>query len=142
MIALALVSALAVLGSSTKASFGKLIDDTLGADFVASTASQTPFSPQVAKTLADVDGVEAVARSRWDAVRIGGGQEFIASVNGRTIEQALAVETVAGSLASVDDGGAAITTDVADERGLEVGDDIEVTFRDGKRDVPVVAVIE
>ncbi len=142
MIGLALVSALAVLGSSTKASFGELIDDTLGADFVASTQTQTAFSKQVADDFADVDGVEAVARERWDAVKIGGGQEYIAAVDGATIEQAIAVTTLAGSITRVDDGGVAITEDVAAARKLELGDTLPVTFRSGKHDVPVVAVIE
>ncbi len=142
MIALALVSALSVLGTSAKASFGKLIDDTLGADFIAANQSQAPITARVARDLAAVDGVAAVSRARWDAVLVDGNQEWIAGVDGMTVDQAIAVETVAGSVRDVDTGGVAVTKAVATERVIGVGDTVPVTFRDGKADVPVVAVIK
>ena len=48
MIGLGLVSMVAILAASLKASFDAALTETLKADYTLSTSSFTPFSPEVA----------------------------------------------------------------------------------------------
>jgi putative ABC transport system permease protein len=65
MIGLTLVSMMAVVGQSAKASIDRTIDQSLAADYVVSNAVGVPFSPSVTDEVEQVPGVAAVARFRF-----------------------------------------------------------------------------
>ncbi|CAN5654155.1 ABC transporter permease [soil metagenome] len=134
MIGLALVSAMSVLGSSTTSSVDKLIDRSLGGDFVVSNSTQMGFSAQVAADVRDVPGVAAVGEQRFAVAEVAGGQQFVTAVSPEVLDEALAVEFVAGSGAGLNtgsDGGLLVAEQVATDKGWKVGDTVDVTFLTG-----------
>ena len=70
MIGLGLVAMVTVLASSLKASLNLTIEKSLKADLVLTTSSQTPFSPDVADRVREVDGVGAVSQFRQGGFRV------------------------------------------------------------------------
>jgi putative ABC transport system permease protein len=76
MIGLGLVAMVTVLAASLKASLDLTLEKALKADLVLTTSSQTPFSPDVADRVREVDGVAAVSQFRQGGFRVRGRRPF------------------------------------------------------------------
>jgi putative ABC transport system permease protein len=81
MIGLALVSTMAVLGQSTKASVDELISSDLRADYVVSNAIGMPFSTEIADRIAAVPGVSQVVPVRYGTAQIDGSRTFLTATD-------------------------------------------------------------
>ena len=126
MIGLTLVSMMAVVGQSTKASIDQLIEENFTADYVVSNAIGMPFSPAIAGEVADVPGVDAVSPLRLARVDVGGDGTSIAGVDTATFGRIAQMDFASGDLSDLDARSVLVRDDTRD--GRAVGDTIDVTF--------------
>jgi putative ABC transport system permease protein len=128
MIGLGLVAMVTILASSLKASFDSALEETLKADLTLSTTSFTPFSPQVAEVVRGLPEVGAVSEFRQNGFRIDGSTSFVTAVDPETVEQVAAIDLEEGTTAALTQGSVLVFRDVADEKGLGVGDTVVLAF--------------
>ncbi|HET7325716.1 MAG TPA: FtsX-like permease family protein [Nocardioidaceae bacterium] len=143
MIGLALVSTMAIVGQSAKASVDESIENSFAADFVVSNAVGVPFSPSVADRVEQVDGVETVARLRYAATKVDGSRAVVGGVDPAGFARALEVNVVEGSLDDVG-GSRGILVDEgrAEETGVQVGDTVSVALPRADQSFEVVGLFE
>ena len=143
MVGLALVAAVSVLGASLKASVDDVVDRSLGADFFLTSGSFQGFSPVVADRLRDALEVDGVLALRFTGALVEGREGGVVGVDPVAAEDVLELDVVDGDLAAVADGGLAVTTDVAEQLGLSVGDQVAVTWAStGRQTQALEAVYE
>lgn len=151
MIGLALVTMIGTLGSSATRSVDATISDVIRADFLVSSPTFDPFSPEIGDAVEDVEGVAVVSRfavapASLDGTRpeaeAGPGGQFAAAVDPETVEQAVAVDVTEGSLTDLADGTAAVDVDTAAQEDLELGSTVTVTWTTGEGTYDVVALYE
>jgi putative ABC transport system permease protein len=133
MVGLALVGAFSIIGASTNASVDALVDESLGADYVVSTAIGAPFSADIAEEIRGIDGVGAVTQQRFGEAAIDGVPTFISAVDAATLDSALAVDYVAGGTEGLQDGGLIVDEDTAASHGWSVGDSVPALLANGQR---------
>jgi putative ABC transport system permease protein len=137
MIGLALVSGLAVVGSSMVASASKEIDETVGADFIVQSSTWMTMLPDVRDAVHEADHLSQVVDVRiFDGeITMPGGatvtQQFTAVDPG--FPDVMRVEVTEGSLTdALRPGGVALDAGRADSHDVGVGDVIEVTLKNGE----------
>jgi putative ABC transport system permease protein len=128
MIGLGLVSMVAILSASLKASFDAALTETLKADFTLTTTSFTTFSPDVAERVRQLPQVAAVTEFRQGGFRVEGGTSFITAVDPSTIDETATLKVSSGGVESLNHGEVLVFTDAADERNLRVGDTLPAEF--------------
>ncbi|MEP6528209.1 MAG: FtsX-like permease family protein [Nocardioidaceae bacterium] len=138
MIGLALVTTMAILGSSTAASTDKLIKDTFKADFVVSTTVQTPFSPTIGREIAKTPGVDTAAMFRGQQIKVNGSTQFFGGIDPADFGKAVAVDIQSGSLSDLREGTMLMEAHQADSEDVQVGDQQTVAFPDGDERLTVV----
>ena len=141
MIGLALISGMSVLAASTNASIDRLVDRSLGADFVVSDSFGTPFAGTVADELDDVPGVALAGSERYGPVKINGKETFVATLDPALLGDAIAVKYVSGrqGLAA---GEVLVDQPTAADSGWQVGDRVPMTFPGGDTTVTITGIIE
>ena len=139
MIGLALVSTMAVLGESTKASVDELVGSDLRADYVVSNAIGAPFSTAIGERIAQVPGVADVVPVRYGQARIDGADTFLTATEISDYGRMVTLTVRDGSL---DTGGLVVAADRAAEKGWHVGDPVTLTFPGGTVVLPVAAIVE
>ena len=129
MIGLGLVVFVSVFMTSAKASAAQVLDETLKADFILNTTSFQPFSPQVARELADHPEFSAVSPFRQGEVRIDGALAFVSGVDPATVAEVASVPMAGGSIDALERPGTVLLfRGIAQSRGLQVGDELAVAF--------------
>src|SRR6478672_2688305 len=139
MIGLALVSAMAVIGQSTKASIDELVGSDLRADYIVSNAIGAPFSAAIGQQIAQVPGVAQVVPVRYGMAQIGGDDAFLVAADPAAFGRMTSLVVRDGSL---DSGGLVVAQDRADAGGWHVGDTVAITLPSGPADLTVGAIIE
>ena len=81
MIGLALVSTIAVMAGSMKASIDDVVDDEFAPDFIAQSIVFAPFSTVVGDQMAQVPGVDKVSRQQMLETKIGKDNETISAAD-------------------------------------------------------------
>ena len=142
MIGLGLVVFVSVFMTTLKASASETLDETLRADFILSASGFQPFSPSVARQLAERPEFAAVAPFRQAGAQINGGLTFIAGMDPATADDVIDVPFDAGSWDALSEPGTVlIHKGPARALGLGVGDDLPVTFaRTGKQQLKIVGI--
>lgn len=140
MIGLALVSTMAVLGQSTKASIDQSLRNDLTADYVISNATAAPFSATIGPRVAAVPGVAEVVAFRVTVAGINGVQGAVASFDAAAFSKAVAMTVESGSLNTGDDG-LLVTSTRAGAEGWQVGDALTVDLPAGSRTMPIVGIV-
>ena len=128
MIGLGLVAMVTVLASSLKASLNLTIEKALKADLVLTTSSQTPFSPDVADRVREVDGVAAVSQFRQGGFRVKGSTAFVTAVDPATIDDVASLELSPDAIQGLEDGKIVVFDDVMADENWKVGDTIPTAF--------------
>ena len=129
MIGLALVSAGGVLASSLVKSANDVIDRSVGADFIVTTANFLPIPGTVAAEIRSVQGVDAVTSFRAGQAQIGGDVASFQGVTADTVDRTLQLEIVDGELGALQEqGGLLVDADLARDRGWRVGERIPTVF--------------
>ncbi|MDX6199272.1 MAG: putative transport system permease protein [Actinomycetota bacterium] len=128
MVGLALVAAVSVLGSSLKSSTVKIVDTSLGADYILHTENFTPFSGAVGKDLEGKPGIASVASFRFGEAKVGKSTSPVQGVEPEALAEVLKLKPIAGKFADMGTG-LAISKKVAKDHGWKVGDTVPVTWR-------------
>ncbi|NEK59473.1 ABC transporter permease [Geodermatophilus sabuli] len=132
MVGLALVSGFSIIGASTSASVDALVEESLGADYVVSTAVGAPFSAEIAEQIRGIDGVEAVTQQRFGQAAFDGAPTFISAIDADTLDSALVLDYVSGGTEGLRDGGLLVDEDTAASNGWSVGDSVPAVLANGR----------
>ncbi|MCO8128592.1 FtsX-like permease family protein [Acidimicrobiia bacterium EGI L10123] len=131
MIGVGLVSFITIFASSTKASFNDVIDRAFTGDVVITSPQQFGgsggMSPELTERVAALPEVETAAGVRGGVVEVDGSVEFLLAADEATFD-VFDVEPVAGSPDDLDATSIAVFEDVAQDRGLSVGDTVDAAF--------------
>ncbi|WP_420120021.1 ABC transporter permease [Nakamurella sp.] len=139
MIGLALVSAMAVIGQSAKASVDALVASDLRADYVVSNAVGAPFSAAIGQRIAALPGVAEVVPVRYGTAEIDGSDAFLVAADPTGLGRMTSLVVTDGRL---DGGGLVAARDRADASGWRVGDTVAVTLPSGVVDLPLTGIVE
>lgn len=131
MIGLALVSTIAVMAGSMKASVDQVVDNEFAPDFIAQSVVFAPFSTKVGDQMAKVDGVETVSRQQLMEARIDDETENIGAADA-SYDDVAELVALRGSV-DFGAGKAIVNQDKAAEEGWDVGDTLELSFPAGKK---------
>jgi putative ABC transport system permease protein len=147
MIGLALISGMSVLAASTNASVDRLVDRSLGADFVVSNSFGMPFSGSVVDEVSDVPGVAHAGSERYTPAKINGKEAFVASIDPALLGNAIAVTYVTGGNGNTGSsrlgaGEVLVDEPTAQASGWQVGDRIPMRFPGGDTTVTVAGIVE
>jgi putative ABC transport system permease protein len=142
MIGVALVGFITILASSTTASLERALDRAFHADFVISSVGDQGFATSIEQDMAAADTVAVVSPLRMATAEVDGDDTTeVYAVEATTIGDQYDLDLVEGSIADIDGDGVAITLDQAEQRGLAIGDQVDMTFADGGQVVLTVRAI-
>ena len=142
MVGMALVALMSILGQSAAASTDAALDEALTSQFVISNVVGQPFSTDVAAQARRVEGVETVAQLRQGPARVDGDRIFVGAVDPRDFALALVLPMRAGSMTDLRPGTVVVSAQVAEQRGLAVGDRVTMTFQGGDVPLEVAGVMQ
>jgi len=128
MIGLALVSAGGVLSASLIKSANAIIDRSIGADFIVTTANFLPIPATVAEELRGVDGIAAVTSFRAGQAKIAGDVSALQGVTADTVDSTLKLDMVTGDVEALARGEMLVDEEKATAKKWAVGDSIPVVF--------------
>ncbi|MEW2332719.1 ABC transporter permease, partial [Micromonospora chersina] len=142
---LALISFMAVLGTSVKSSVRQSYAEVITADHVVESARNEMLgglSPTVYDRVSRLREVAVASRLRYGHWRDGDATQALTAVDPSTLPRVTSLHFTAGNLAALDGGGIVLAEHVARDRGLAVGDELPMTFsRTGARRLPVVGLL-
>lgn len=140
MIGLALVTVVAVLGSSLRSSTSGAVDNQLGPDaeyVVGSTDGFDPFPADAGDAVASAPGVELASSVRSDQARFRGSDTGVVRVEPSSIGRLYSFDWAEGSdaatLAQLGGDGAILMKAFADDHDLAVGDRFAVETSAGDK---------
>jgi putative ABC transport system permease protein len=141
MIGLGLVSMVAILSASLKASFDRALQSTLKADFTLATSSFVMFSPDVAARVRELPEVGATSEFRPGVFRVDGATSFLTAVEPSTIAQVAELGITEGSTEALGADTVLVFEDVAADEGWRVGDALPAEFATvGDRPLEIVGI--
>jgi putative ABC transport system permease protein len=144
MIGLALITLVAIIGSSAKKSFSSIIDDSVRADFVVTPTGffSEGFTPDIAAQLRDELPDAAVVEFRNGFFQLADGDQERLAAAPANVEDAIRVDLAPGAdLDAFADGGVLLYEDAADDLKLKVGDEVTMVFeRTGPQQVTVQGI--
>lgn len=133
MIGVALVAFASIFATSAKETIAGYIDRGLAGDAVVqNTDGFSPFSPQVAERVADVEGVATVSGLRFAQVRIDGDDESVTGIDPESFTDVYNVFEGEDVVAALEPGEVAVSEDHAEDEDLDAGDVLVV--RTARRD--------
>ncbi len=142
-IGVALMSALGVIAASATASVDKVIDDTIGADFVVLGVGFRPFPPAVAAAVADTPGTSVVTAVRQTFTRTqDGDRTIVTGADPDALAQVINLTFTQGSLSDLGLGNAVTDTDTATANGYRVGQTLKLAFPNGPGSLRLVGLYE
>ncbi len=131
-IGLALVVAVTIITSSAKASLEQLIDDSFQAELIVTTQTRQPFDTKIATEIREINGVEYVMSESGGPARIDGEDGAVVAIGGGPLDAVYSVDDVSGEFGTLTKGKAVVSTDLADERGWKINDEIPILFPNGE----------
>jgi putative ABC transport system permease protein len=139
MIGVALVVFAAVFASSATKSVGDALDETFAGDLIiANTDGFSPISPEIARRVEGVEGVETVSPLTGAPAEIeleSTEQELIAGLDPATLTEVAELDWVDGddaTLTGLGDDEAIAESQWAEENGVEVGDTVTLRSATGE----------
>jgi putative ABC transport system permease protein len=147
MIGVALISMSAVVGTSLKATFTKLLDDAVDADFYIAPKNRfdptAGFSPSLTEAMAELPEIESVVsyRSGINAAKVDGKVKNITATDFAGMAKHVNPKVSQGDLTTAGPDGLLVHRDSAEDLALALGDTVEMTFQDGKTERLRVAAI-
>jgi putative ABC transport system permease protein len=132
MIGITLVTVVAVLGAGMSSATKSAVTDQVRADYIVDGDNGLPFAAGQGDELAEVDGVKAASHVRHDKALVGGEETDVTGIDAATIDRFYRFEWTGGSLAGLDDGGAIVTADYAEDHDLAMGSRFEIQSPSGE----------
>lgn len=136
MVGVAVVTMFTVVAASLKSYVDRTVEEAFSGDLVIVTDdfSSVGLSPDLARDVAALPEVE-VATGVADAVlRVDDEEQIATAVDGAELAEVMDIGITEGSLADLDDGTVAMSTDYAEDRGLSRGEPVPVSFADGSEE--------
>jgi putative ABC transport system permease protein len=137
MIGIALVTFVGVLAQGLRVSNSDAIEEQIQADLVVTSQDgYTEFPAAVGDATAEIEGTEVVSNVRQDVAEVDGSGANLTGLDGSSINEVYNFRWTEGSdqvLANLDDNGAVVPDDVADDKGLAIGDSFTVLTTDNNR---------
>ena len=131
MIGVGLVSFITIFAASTKTSFSNTVDRVFTGDFIVTGGGMMGggggVSPDLTKRVGDLPEVEVAAGIRFGVAQIDGSVTELLGADPATFD-IFDVEPLVGSPSDLDATSVAVFEDVAEDKGLEVGDTVPVEF--------------
>ncbi|MEV5653564.1 FtsX-like permease family protein [Streptomyces sp. NPDC052291] len=140
-IGLTLVTGISVLGVTLGRAVDKVTTDNIRADYMISMASGDALDESALTALEKADGVTAVSPQQAVWLTIGGQGVSASGVTPGDVQQVLAVDTVAGSLGTLEKGQIAVAEKTAKSHGWKPGDTVAVTYDDKKKETLKVGAL-
>jgi putative ABC transport system permease protein len=136
MVGVALVTGVGVILTSAKESIGGLAENTMDAELVISGdqggARPPTFDPAVLDETSQLAGVATVSGSYLDLAAVDGENGYVSATNDLSADRDIfGLTATAGSLDPLDEDELVIDDRTATERGLAVGDRVEVQLSRG-----------
>jgi putative ABC transport system permease protein len=128
MVGIALTTTVSVFAASITAAFNGIVDKSIGADFIITGKNFSPMSDSVAHNFADVPGVGAVTAFRAGSMKVGGSVKDVQGATGDTVGETLRLAVLDGSVNDIALGEVLVSDKAAEDRHLEVGSALPVTF--------------
>ena len=132
MIGVALISAAAVFASSLRDTFGRILDRAITADYIITDDSFQGLPPSVVERLDEIDEIGAVSPFRFISGTIGDDRQDFTAVDPVAFPDLANLDVSSGSFEALEgNGGVMILRDAAESAGLEVGDEVAITYQNG-----------
>jgi putative ABC transport system permease protein len=143
MIGVGLVTFITVFAASTKASIGKTIDEKFLGDFAITSpamAGNGGLDPSLGDRLNELPEVDVAGGVRVRAAQVDGTPDLLFAGDQESF-RIIDVEPLEGTPADLGAGEIGVFEDVAEEKGLEVGDTVPVVFvRTGEQRLRVAMI--
>jgi putative ABC transport system permease protein len=132
MIGVGLVGFITIFVASARASLDDSVDRTFTGDVAVESGGgfMGGVDPSLAEQLNALPEVEAATGLRQNMASVDGSVEFVSGVDPATAFDVFDIKPIAGSTADLGANAIAVHSDVATDRGLQVGDSLPVTFKD------------
>ena len=143
---LTLISFMSVLASSLRQGIGENYSETITAEYVVESSRNEMLgglSPELAGRLEALPETAATSVVRFGHWLDGDVTSALTAVDPHTLPRVADIDLTAGSLTELESGGVIVAEQVAQERGLRIGDTLPMTFaRTGGQQVPIVGLLE
>lgn len=141
LIGVALVGAISIIAASARASLDQQLDESFNGDFVVAAAGFTSggVSPELADELRELPELASVSGLKYAPVLVDGSTQFLLALDADAAADVYDLGGGEGSLADLPDGGIAVDTETAEDEGLAIGDEVEVTSAEATVPLTVVA---
>ncbi len=143
---LALIAFMTVVATSLQQGLSGTYRETVTADLVVESSRAEMLgglSPEVARRVAALPEVAGTSRVRYGHWLDGARTSALAAVDPTTLPQVADLDVITGSLADLADGGVVVARSVAEDRGLDVGDAVTMTFSyTGNQELRVVGILD
>ncbi|MDC7120850.1 ABC transporter permease [Cellulomonas fimi] len=143
---LALIAFMTVVATSLKDGLSGSYRETVTADLVVESSRAEMLgglSPQAAERVADLSQVQGVSRVQYGHWIDGEQTNALAAIDPETLPMVADLDLLAGSLDALTGGGVVVADSVAEERDLQVGDVVTMTFSlTGDQDLEIVGVLD
>ncbi len=131
MIGIALVAGVGVVGASLSRSLGEQLGQSIRADLFVTGQGFQGFSPTLVERLRALPEIDAVSGFRSGSFQLDGATRQVGAVDGEAFEQIVDLDLRAGGFGGLADDGVLVHSDPAGDRGLDVGDTVDVVWRSG-----------
>lgn len=132
MIGLALVSFIVIMAASFTATADAAIDESFAGDFQIAqsgfTIPQGNPGPQLEEEVGAVDGVATATTQLFGQAEVNGTETFVSAMDPEGVEDALALQVIAGGEGGVLGDGLAVSEGIATDEGINVGDPVQITI--------------
>ena len=150
LIGVALIGFITIFAASARLSVRNEVERGFRGDLIVQGQTgfgpPTGFPPTVADELAQVDGVRTISRLGFTQAqfRFPDGDtstQFLQSFDPDTVTQVFDARMAQGAITDLTPGGIVVDAGIADDRGLRIGDPIEVTGPGGSSQVLTIQAI-
>ncbi|MFJ4873659.1 ABC transporter permease [Streptomyces sp. NPDC088745] len=140
-IGLTLVTGLSVIGVTVGKSIDRSTTEQIKADYTVQMANQSEISQSVVDALAKAPGVTVATPKLTAGLEAEGGYLVTDGVNPKALGPVLSFTVLQGSEDALTRGEVAVNKTLRDKQGLRLGQQIPVTYEDGKKDTLKVGAV-
>ena len=143
LIGVAVVTLFTVFAASVKSSAKDQVERSFGGDLVvdSGTMGVSGFTPAFAREVDALPEVKGATGIGFGALTVEDDDKFVAVVDPETVSGVFDLDVAEGSLAALDADAVAISDDIAEDKGYEIGTTLSARFPDGARsELSVVAI--
>ena len=132
MIGVGVVGLITIFVSSAKASMDAAVDRAFTGDIVVDSGGGTfgGVDPGLARRVNGLPEVDSAAGLRQGVAQVAGSAVLLQSTDSRTAVELMKVDPISGSPAALGRDSIGVYKDVAEQKGLRLGDQVPVVFKD------------